>query len=47
MQAVPLDDKKVEMIAKKFEKLVKGSSCKLNKIQVDKISELYDRSIKS
>ena len=44
---IPLKDKKDTTITNPFEKILKESNRKPNKIQVDKGGELYNRSIKS
>ena len=44
---VPLKDKKGVSIANAFQIIFKKSNRKSNKIWVDKVSELYNRSMKS
>ena len=43
---IPLKDKKVIIITNNFQKILDESSCKPNKIYVDKGSEFYNRSVK-
>ena len=43
---IPLEDKKGITITNAFQKIVKRSNRKLNKILVDKGSEFYNRSVK-
>ena len=47
MGYIPLKDKKSIIITNAFEKILKKSNRKPNKIWVDKGSELYNRSMKS
>ena len=44
---IPLKDKKGIKIANAFQKILKESNCKPNKIWVDKGSKFYNRSMKS
>ena len=44
---ISLKDKKVITTANAFQKILKESNRKLNKIWVGKVSEFYSRSIKS
>ena len=44
---IPLKDKKGTTINNSFQKILDESDCKPNKIQVDKGSKFYNRSIKS
>ena len=44
---ISLKDKKVITIANAFQKILKESNRKLNKIWVGKVSEFYNRSMKS
>ena len=46
-QVIPLKDKKGIIIANAFQKILKESNHKPNKIWVDKGSEFYNRSMKS
>ena len=44
---IPVKDKKGITITKAFQKILKESNRKLNKIWVDKSSEFYNRTVKS
>ena len=44
---IPLKDKKVTTITNAFQKILRESHCKSNKIWVDKGSKFYNRSMKS
>ena len=44
---IPLKDKKVTTITNAFQKILRESNCKSNKIWVDKGSKFYNRSMKS
>ena len=44
---IPFKDKRGITITNTFQKILKESNCKPNKIWVDKGSEFYNRSIKS
>ena len=44
---IPLKDKKCITVTNAFQKILKESNCKPNKIWVDKGSEFYNRSVKS
>ena len=44
---IPLKDKRVSTITNAFQKILKGSNHKPNKLWVDKASKFYNRSMKS
>ena len=44
---IPLKDKKGITITNAFQKILDKSNCKPNKIWINKVSEFYDRSMKS
>ena len=46
-QVIPFKDKKFITITNAFQKILKESNCKPNKVWVDKSSEFYNSSVKS